>query len=228
MPGTQPTSHAEAPRENAAGSRPGALELLLADGRTPLGGFAHSAGLEAARLQAADVPHFMVARLRTVAVVDAAVAARVAGGADPSALEAGWAARTPAPATRDAARRLGRALLRLGTRLWPAALEPYAASSTLTPRPVVLGLCADASGMTPRAAARLALYDDAAMVCAAAPKLMAVDALDAAVWLADAAELIERLAVRASRPGPLPAAAAPLLDLRAQDHQSEDRRLFVS
>jgi urease accessory protein len=204
------------------------LSLLLADGRTPTGGFAHSGGLEAAALPPRDVPAFMDARLRTVGLLDAAVAARVCGGADPLALEAAWAARTPSAAWRDAARRQGRGLLRLAARLWPEAMETYAAASALTPRCVVLGLTARAAGMTPRGAAESSLYDDAAAVAAAAPKLGAIDALEAAAWLAGMAPLVETLAQRAARDGALPAFATPLLDLRAEEHHGNSRRLFVS
>jgi urease accessory protein len=204
------------------------LSFLLADGRTPTGGFAHSGGLEAAALAPRDVPAFMEARLRTVGLLDAAVAARACGGADPLALDAAWAARTPSPAARDASRRLGRALLRLAARLWPEAVKTYAAASAATPRPVVLGLAAHACGMAPRAVAELSLYDDAAAVAAAAPKLGAVDALEAAAWLAGMAPLVETLAERAARDDALPALATPLLDLRAEEHHVESRRLFVS
>lgn len=208
-----------------------ALELLLADGRTPTGGFAHSGGLEAARLSAPEVPHFLRARLRTVGLVDAAVAARACAGDDPLDLDDAWAARTPVPAVRETGRRLGRALLRLAGRLWPDALDPYAAGSGLTPRPVVLGLAGAAAGMEPLAVARLSLYDDAATVVSAAPKLLAVDALDAAAWLADVTPLVDALAARAAALGPtdpLPAPSTPLLDRRAFAHNLEERRLFVS
>lgn len=204
------------------------LALLLADGRTPTGGFADSGGLEAAGLPAAEVPAFIAARLRTVGLLDAAVAARVAAGEDPLALEAAWVARTPAPALRERAQRLGRALLRLALRLWGDALEPYAAASPLTPRPVVLGLAGRLAALPPAEVARLALYEDAATVASASPKLLAIDALDAAAWLAGVAPLVEELARRASAQGALPAPATPLLDLRAENHHIEERRLFAS
>jgi len=204
------------------------LDLLLADGRTPTGGFAHSGGLEAAALDVGEIPGFLAARLRTVGLLDATVAARAAADDDPLALDAAWAARTPAPAARDASRRLGRALLRVAVRLWPGALEPYAVTSTLTPRPVVLGLAGRAAALSPPAVARLSLYDDAAAVAAAAPKLFAVDALDAATWLARLAPLVDALVARAVATRPLPAPATPLLDARAQHHHTQGRRLFVS
>ncbi|MBJ7328889.1 MAG: urease accessory protein UreF [Solirubrobacteraceae bacterium] len=208
-----------------------ALELLLADGRTPTGGFAHSGGLEAAALSTAEVPHFLRARLRTVGVIDAAVAARAAAGDEPLELDDAWAARTPVPAVRDTGRRLGRALLRLASKLWPGALDSYAAASSLTPRPVVLGLAGATTGMDPLSVARLSLYDDAATVVSAAPKLLSVDALDATAWLVGVAPLIDALAARAAAVGPtdpLPAPSTPLLDRRAFQHHLEERRLFVS
>lgn len=204
------------------------LDLLLADGRTPTGGFAHSGGLEAMGLEAAMVPGYIAARLQTVALLDASVAARVAGGDDPLALDAAWLARTPAPAVRDAGRRLGRGLLRLGCRLWPAALNTYAATSAATPRPVVLGLCGREAGLTPRQVARLALYDDAASVAAAAPKLLAVDGLETTVWLHRLEGLVERLTEDAARVGPLPSPATPRLDVLAELHNHERGRLFAS
>ncbi|WP_205698318.1 urease accessory protein UreF [Conexibacter sp. SYSU D00693] len=205
------------------------LELLLADARTPTGGFAHSGGLEAARATPGDVPAFAAARLRTVGRLDAATAARAADGEDPLALDAAWAARTPAPAVREVARRQGRALLRLGRALWPDALETYAATSATTPRPVVLGLLGRAGCLAPVTVARLALYDDAASVCGAAPKLHAIDALEATGWLHALGPLVEALAAQAADPrAPLPAPATPLLDLRAQAHHHDSRRLFAS
>jgi urease accessory protein len=201
------------------------LDLLLADGRTPIGGFAHSGGLEPARLAPADVPAFIAARLRTVGLLDAAVAARAAAGEDPLSLDAAWAARTPCAAMRDVARRQGRALLRVALRLWPSRVESYAAASSATPRPVVLGL---AAGLPPLQTARLSLYEDAATVCAAGPKLLAIDALASTAWLADTAPLIDELAAQAAAPGELPAPATPLLDVRAHHHATDDRRLFVS
>jgi urease accessory protein len=112
--------------------------------------------------------------------------------------------------------------------LWPEAVESYAAASATTPRCVVLGLAGRAAGLTPVAVAEVSLYDDAAAVAAAAPKLGAVDALEAAAWLAGMAPLVATLAERAARNGALPAPATPLLDLRAQEHQVNQRRLFVS
>lgn len=204
------------------------LGLLLADGRAPTGGFAHSAGLEAAALTPDQVGPFIAARLNTAARMEATVAHRAAAGRDPLWLDDQWAARTPSPPLRRASRRLGRALLRLGGRLCPGALDAYAAASSLTPRPVVLGLLGRQLGMAPAEVARISLYEDAATVAGAAVKLMPIDALDSACWVADCAALIERLVIDCGAPGPIPAASTPLIDLRALDHDRSSRRLFAT
>lgn len=230
------------------------LTLLLADGRAPTGGYAHSAGLEplvragAQRAAAAsspaaaaspavpDVPAFLRGRLRTVARVDAAFAVRAAVATSMDELlelELELAARTPSAATRTASAALGRALLRLGLRLWPddAPLLDYAEGADAVARPIALGVVARAAGASPEAVARMAVYDDAATVVAAVPKLLRIDAADATAWLAACLPDVERAAAEAvecARAGVLPATSTPLLDLRAERHHTDRRRLFAS
>lgn len=201
------------------------LSLLLADSRTPTGGYAHSAGLEpavAAGLRVSGVPAFLSARLETVALVDASFAAAAcfdarsfavddqqqttahpdgAALAGLLALDDELAARTPVAPQRAAARSLGRALLRVAARLAPgdALLAAYAEASAWTPRPVVFGALAGAAGLTPLEAARLSLYEDAAGVAAAAVKLLPLDAAETTAWVGRLAPRIEQLAVEAVR-----------------------------
>lgn len=232
-------------RSSESGDGAAVLALLLADSRTPAGGYAHSAGLEAAveaGLTSAAVPAFLAARLETVAFVDAAFAAAACGAArDPHApllallaLDDELAARSPSAPLRAAARQLGRALLRLGAELWPAdrALAAYAEASGWTPRPVAFGVLAAAAGLDPLATARLSLYEDAAGVAAAAVKLLPLDAARTTAWVAALAPRIDALAARAAAhataPDSLPATAAPLLDLRSLHHDRSERRLFVT
>ncbi|MDO8188829.1 urease accessory UreF family protein [Conexibacter sp. JD483] len=230
------------------------VSLLLADARTPSGGYAHSGSLEpavAAGLRTAEVRAFISARLASVAYVDAAFAAaacsdprEVAGlwdqrlHGDLAALDAELAARTPCEPQRLALRALGRGLLRIGRRLWPAdeRLAAYAGASAWTPRPVAFGLLASAGGLTPAEAARLSLYEDAAGVAAAAVKLLPLDAAETTAWLASLAGEIEALAVAAAEaaaraagsPADLPATATPALDLLALTHHESEGKLFVS
>ncbi|ADB51923.1 urease accessory protein UreF [Conexibacter woesei] len=199
------------------------LSLLLADSRTPLGGYAHSGGLEAAvesGLGAGDVQAFAAARLATVARVDAAFAAAacdVRQSAPPVGVQTApppvtalltlddeLAARTASAPLRAAARQLGRALLRVGQRLRPddPTLSAYLRESGWTPRPVAFGVLAGATGLAPVEAARLVLYEDVAGVAAAAVKLLPLDAADATAWVAELAPRIATLAesVAAGRP----------------------------
>ncbi len=214
------------------------LELLLADGRTPSGGYAHSGGLEAAvggGLSAAEVPAFARARLHTLGRCQASLAALAAGCPSLDGLlelDGEAAARTPVAALRAADRRLGRGLLRTGRTLWPEAelLAAYAAASSLTPRAVSLGAVARAAGIEPLGAARLALYEDVAGVAAAAVKLVALDSARACGWVAELAGEIEALAREACGVGVdgIPSPSVPLLDRRALVHQASPGRLFAS
>jgi urease accessory protein len=221
------------------------LELLLADARTPSGGHAHSGGLEAALaagLALEEVPAFMRARLRTVGLVEAAFAAlatRAKTVDELLALDLELAARTPAEPLRRAARVLGAGLLRTACAWWPEAqpLAGYRADSLLTPRPVALGAVARAAALSPLAAARLSLYDDAATVASAAVKLAALDAAVASGWLVSLAGEIDRLASSASESERRlassagergPSTCTPLLDRRAEAHAGAERRLFAS
>lgn len=214
------------------------LELLLADGRTPSGGYAHSGGLEAAigdGLAVDEIPAFARARLHTLGRVAAGLAALACGCQALDGLlelDGEAAARTPVAALRAADRRLGLGLLRTGRMLWPedVLLAAYAGGSVTTPRSVALGAVARAAGIEPRQAARIALYEDVAGVAAAAVKLVALDGARASGWVAGLAGEIEQLAEEASRTEleALPSTSTPLLDGRAERHHASRGRLFAS
>ncbi|MER7171965.1 urease accessory UreF family protein, partial [Streptomyces mesophilus] len=90
--------------------------LVLADGRFPAGGHAHSGGAEeavkAGRItDAATLEAFCHGRLHTAGLVAAGLAAAAAHGMDPLDLDAAADARTPSAALRTAGRKLGRQLL---------------------------------------------------------------------------------------------------------------------
>jgi urease accessory protein len=213
------------------------LELLLADARTPSGGYAHSGGLEAfvdagGSGCAGSVRGFMSARLRTVGRVEASFAAaacRCASVDELLSLDVELAARSPAAPLRQASRRLGRGLLRTGAAWFPVdgLIAEYRSASVLSPRPVALGVVARAGGVDALGAARASLYDDAATVAAAAVKLLPLDAAEATGWVLALGAEIEALATAAVAPE-LPSTATPLLDLRAISHATSERRLFAS
>lgn len=119
--------------------------LVLADGRLPAGGHAHSGGLEAAvtagRVRdVAGLDGFLRGRLATSGMVAAVFAAVACGRIHRWVeLDAGLDARTPSPALRRASRAQGRALLRAGRAIWPGlppvphAPSPHAPSAPASP-----------------------------------------------------------------------------------------------
>ena len=98
---------------------PSAALLLLADGRFPSGGYAHSGGVEEAVSDGrvrdlATLEAFLRGRLWTVARAEAGIAAAaceeaLAGAPRWRALDEEAAARCPSPALRRASREIGRA-----------------------------------------------------------------------------------------------------------------------
>ncbi|MGW0131231.1 urease accessory protein UreF [Streptomyces sp. NPDC003299] len=218
--------------------------LVLADGRFPAGGHAHSGGAEeavrAGRItDAADLERFCRGRLHTTGLVAAALAAAAALGADPAALDAAADARTPSPALRTAARKLGRQLLRAARAAWPSDdLDALAARFPKgAHQPVVLGLAARAAGLGPDDAAHCAAYESVGGPATATVRLLSLDPFDATAVLARLAPELDQVADRAVRAARrvadegvdvLPAASAPLLEIGAEFHAARPVRLFAS
>ncbi|MFJ9660243.1 urease accessory protein UreF [Streptomyces griseoflavus] len=221
----------------------GAL-LVLADGRFPAGGHAHSGGAEAAvragRVTgAASLEDFCRGRLHTTGLVSAALAAAAALGADPVELDAAADARTPSPALRTASRKLGRQLTRAARAAWPsgeldALRERFPKGAH---QPVVLGVTARAAGLAPVDAAYCAVYESVSGPASATVRLLGLDPFGATGVLARlapeadrVAEAAVRAAERAAGEGTdaLPAASAPLLEISAQAHAGWDVRLFAT
>ena len=217
--------------------------LLVTDGRLPVGGHAHSAGLEPAvraGLSDDDVPGYLRARLTTVGRVEAAATVlshRWAAGAEtadgdlPRTLQAELLARTPSAPMREASGQLGRGLARLVARLWPRApaVRGLRALDGEPQRPVALGVATALTGMDERGAARACLYDDAQTVAAAALKLLPVDPLDPVGWLLASAPAVEAVieeAVTVTVPAALPAVTAPQIEAWSLAHQHTRRRIF--
>ncbi|MBL0886536.1 urease accessory protein [Myceligenerans sp. I2] len=145
-----------------------------------------------------------------------------------------WAARTPAPALRDAARLLGRGYLRLARTLWPDAPEvraitAYDAVRGPLPRAVVLGAVAGATGLSAADAVRLTVYDDAQTAAAALLKLEPLDPLTPARWVLEACAAAEpqvpRVALCAT-PEDIPASGSPQTEGWAEAHALLSQRLF--
>ncbi|WP_405735802.1 urease accessory protein UreF [Streptomyces sp. NBC_01537] len=224
-------------------SRKAAL-LVLADGRFPAGGHAHSGGAEAAvkagRITGpGTLEAFCRGRLHTSGLVAAALAAAATAGVDPQALDEAADARTPSPALRATARKLGRQMLRAARAAWPSPeLEALAAALPQgAHQPVVLGLTARAAGLTPADAAQVAAYESVTGPATAAVRLLSLDPFAVTAVLArltaDLDDVAARAAVAAANAleegvDALPAASAPLLDIYAEQHAAWPVRLFAS
>jgi urease accessory protein len=211
------------------------LALLLADARLPAGGHTQSAGLEpglAHGLDPAELSAYCRTRLATVVRTEAATAVvarhQATLGRSLDAVEAAWAARTPSDAMRATARMLGRGLLRLARRTWPAAVAGWPADAQ-PPRAVVLGAIAAPTGLPALDLARSVAYDDVQTVLAAALKLLPLDPADASSWCVELLPDVDRLAhevARLTAPEDIPATGSPLIEGWAQDHARTTRRLF--
>ncbi|GJF21896.1 MULTISPECIES: urease accessory UreF family protein [Streptomyces] len=218
--------------------------LVLSDGRFPAGGHAHSGGAEAAvkagRItDAASLEDFCRGRLHTSGAVTASLAAAAALGVDPEELDRAADARTPSPALRAVARRLGRQLMRAARATWPdPGLEALAGRFPKgAHQPVVLGLAARAAGLEALDAAYCSAYEGVSGPATAVVRLLGLDPFDATAVLARLAPDVDRVAqdaVEAARRAVsegvdvLPARSAPLLEIGAQAHAAWAVRLFAS
>ncbi|MFJ8111399.1 urease accessory protein UreF [Streptomyces sp. NPDC096132] len=218
--------------------------LVLADGRFPAGGHAHSGGAEeavkAGRITgAATLEAFCRGRLHTAGLVAAALAAAAAAGADPAELDAAADARTPSPALRLVARKLGRQLMRAARATWPSAeLDALAREFPKgAHQPVVLGLTARAAGLGAEDAAYCAAYESVSGPATAVVRLLSLDPFEATAVLARLAPELDLVVDRAATAGTavrttgadaLPAASAPLLEIGAEAHAAWPVRLFAS
>jgi urease accessory protein len=209
--------------------------LVLADGRLPAGGHAHSSGLEAqvsaGRVRTVeDLRGFLEGRLATGGLVAAAFAA--AACARTVALEDlddGLEVRTPSPALRTASRAQGKALLRAGRAMW-AVPSPHRAD---VHQPVALGLVAEAAGLLPSQAAVAAAWHTISGPASAAVRLLGLDPYGVHALLARLAPSCDDIATRAltfldTSVDELPADGAPLLDIGAEHHATWEVRLFAS
>jgi urease accessory protein len=132
-------------------------------------------------------------------------------------------ASTPVPALRATSRALGRGLRRSATDIWPALAE-YGGEH----HPVVVGVLAGVLGLGPATAGSLAVHSLVTGVVVAAPKLLAIDTVDAlaiAVRLAPLGEAIVAEALTSAAP---PIRSAPLHEARAHRHAHQEMRLYAS
>ena len=215
--------------------------LLLADGRYPAGGHAHSGGMETAVAQGAvndmaSLEAFLLGRLFTSGLAAAGLAAAAC------TLRHSWdtlddeaSSRMASPALRQVSRRQGRLLLRAGRVMWQApVLDRLAGHSPAGPHhPVALGAVAAAAGLDPLDAARAAAFSNVTGPAGAAVRLLALDPLAVHRLLAGMAGAMDDVAHRAAQsaygaPEELPCPASILLDVYAEQHAKAEVRLFAS
>jgi urease accessory protein len=218
--------------------------LLLADGRFPSGGHAHSGGLEAAVAHSrvtdlASLRAFLVGRLGTAGLVASAFTAAAClhtttGRLDLRALEAALDARTPALPLRVAGRKQGRSLCRAAKVIWPTtAVLAAAAHPGGVAQPIAMGVVAAAAGLSVHEAATVMAYSTVSGSASAAVRLLGLDPYQVNGVVAalgpDCDDVARRAAGYADGPiDELPAGAAPLLDISAEEHAAWEVRLFAS
>ena len=209
--------------------------LLLADGRFPAGGHAHSGGVEAAVMAGRvtgieTLAVFLAGRLATAGRVASAVAAAAAsGGHGLAAVDAEADARMPSPALRAASRTQGRQLVRtarsvLGADGLPADLHHAVAMGAVS---------AATPGLGPLDAARWAAYDSLSGPAGAAVRLLGLDPYRAwgvvAALMPEVDAIAGAAAAGAALPlRQLPCPSTPLLELGAEHHAASEVRLFAS
>ncbi|MEO6020709.1 MAG: urease accessory UreF family protein [Knoellia sp.] len=230
------------PETHAGGAQGLAALLLLADGRFPAGGYAHSGGLEPmvanGRVHDVDsLESFLRGRAATSGLVAAGIAAAACGAVlDLDAerltlLDDALDARMPSPAQRSTSRQLGRQLLRVMHMIRP---DPRFDGLGRTPHhPVVLGVTAATFGLGRRDAAMLSLHECIAGPAAAAVRLLSIDPFETHASLARLGPYLESLADEAAAASHedvdnLSAAGSPLMDLAAEQQTWHEKRLFAS
>jgi len=214
--------------------------LVLADGRFPAGGHAHSAGIEvfARNCEITDVASlrvFLRGRVATTGYSDATVAA-AALESSLDEVDAEANARIAVPELRVVSRMLGRRLVRTASRCWPDA-RLGAAARVHADGPhyaVALGAAATAAGLDARSVAVVAVHASAATPATAAVRLLGLDPVAVYAELAALAPEIDRIATSAVADvarhglrGSL-APAAPRTEIAAARHSRLEGRLFAS
>ncbi len=219
--------------------------LLLADGRLPTGGHAHSAGTESVVAigdvtDVASLRTHVRRRMATTGLVDAAFAAAACAGVTGSAswwreLAGEHIARTGSPRLREVSVALGRQLLRTGRRAWPSPHYDVAVAALdgRVAQPLAMGLVAQAAGCAPIEAATVELHHLVGSLTTAAVRLLGLDPFDTAALCASLSGEIDSTAAVAvaschGAPAALPADVDLLADVLAEHHTTWEVRLFAS
>ena len=223
-----------------------AVLLLLADGRLPAGGHAHSGGIEAAVRDGvvgdlSSLRQFLLGRLATSGRMEASLAAWVTlqagvegAGCDWQSIDAEVSARIASPTLRDVSRTRGRQLLRVGRAAWPGETLDAVGAAAPPAGPhhcVILGVVGGVAALTPRHVASAVTYEGTTGAATAAVRLLGLDPIAVHALLAGLAPMLEgraKEAAEAAYAGDPLSTSAPLIDLRAERHATWEERLFAS
>jgi urease accessory protein len=224
--------------------------MLLADGRFPAGGHVHSVGIEAAIgdgrvVDEASLEAFVVGRLQTVGLTEATLAAATLkrlAACHPTLhvvlferLDAEAESRIVVPSLRDASRKQGRQLCRVGGRCWPSPL--FVELAEVAPDgahfPVAFGVTAAAAGLDVPDVAALIVHHAVTTPAQAAVRLLGLDPFAVAALTVRVGEVASDVMARAvdlavAPLAELPAESAPILDIAAALHAASPSRLFAT
>lgn len=216
--------------------------LHLCDSLFPIGGYAHSDGLEAATdaglvLDADDLGTWITTLLdETLARVEGPVVARVvhasrgAQWGEVCALDDEVHAMRPSSTAREASRGVGARLLKTWGALYPPSppIRALLESERRWTLPVAFAVAASSIGADARTAVEAYMYTRLASATSSALRLMRLGQLEAHRTLAESLGrvpgVVETLLVRYERPSSF----APLLDIAAMRQQYVTTRLFRS
>ncbi len=213
------------------------LLLQLADGTFPSGGFAHSAGLEAASVlgglaEASDpTASFLEASLRQVG--RASLPFVRAAAADPTRLaelDESFDATLPLSGPNRSSRAQGRALASSTSRIWDV-LAPIAEHARIGPghHAPMFGAIFGTLGIAPEETLTAYLHGAARGILSAAVRLGLLGPLEAQRLHAERAALLDAILDSARPLEPVQAAqTAPLLEIYAALHERLDGRMFQS
>ena len=218
---------------------------LVADGRFPVGGHAHSGGLEAAAAayplkEAAALEDFVRARVATVGATEANLIAVLMHGLETGDLD--WAtadaeidARIASPALRAVSRMLGRQWIRAGRQVFAGSHADRAGLVHQDGPHQVMAYAAVVvdAGIEAAEAVGLHLHHFVSTITTAAVRLHGTDPYEVARLQVDVHSQCETVVadalVNAGQPWEkVPAPAAPLADILAEHHAVADMRLFRS
>ena len=220
------------------------LVLALADGRLPVGGHAHSSGLEISQhldgtRDAEQVRQFLTGRLTTTGATEANLIAAIIlrsadGEPDWGEIDREIDARTPSAAQRATSRMLGRHWARAADRLGMSEATRSLRDTVEAPhQAAVFAALAHHLELDAHSAVSIHLHHLCAMITSAATRLSGLDPYVAQRIHLD---LLERCAVIANRAvavggeawEAIPAVAGPAAEIGASLHLDIDGRLFQS